>query len=250
MSESFYPAGLSFSGMLMKRKILHIVTNVESYESTNKPTGLWLGELTHAYDAFEQQEYQQDIASPKGGRTPIDPRSLGRMMTDKSIRARQNDKAFMARLDSTLAIADVNWRDYSAIYFTGGHGVMWDFPDNERLHEITRYLYEEGGVVSSVCHGFCGLLNVRLTNGSRLIDGKTITGYSWLEEIAAGVAKHVPYNAEKRARENGAYFVKARLPFVPYVVEEGALITGQNPFSAKLVARKVIEYLNSTEFNR
>nr|WP_240221033.1 type 1 glutamine amidotransferase domain-containing protein [Rheinheimera hassiensis] len=138
----------------MKKKILHIVTNVERYETVDKLTGLWLGELTHAYDEFEKQGYQQDIASPKGGRTPIDPRSLGSMAVDKSIRARQNDKTFMDLLDNTLAIADVDWRDYDAIYYTGGHGVMWDFLNDSKLQEISRNIFEHGGVVSSVCHGF------------------------------------------------------------------------------------------------
>ncbi|MCC5902044.1 MAG: type 1 glutamine amidotransferase domain-containing protein [Halomonas sp.] len=230
----------------MKKKILHIVTNVERYASVDKPTGLWLGELTHAYDEFEKQNYQQDIASPKGGRTPIDPRSLGRMVLDKSIRARQSDTTFMALLDNTPAIADVDWRDYDAIYYTGGHGVMWDFLDDAKLQEISRNIYENGGVVSSVCHGFCGLLNIRLSDGSRLINGKTITGYSWFEEIAAGVAKAVPYNAEKIAKEHGASYVKTLFPFVPYAVADGALITGQNPFSAKPAAKKVIEFLSSS----
>ena len=231
----------------MKKKILHIVTNVERYESVDKPTGLWLGELTHAYDVFEKHGYQQDIASPKGGRTPIDPRSLGRMALDKSIRARQGDTAFMALLDNTLAIADADWRDYDAIYYTGGHGVMWDFLEDAKLQEISRRIYENGGVVSSVCHGFCGLLNIRLSDNSRLIDGKTITGYSWFEEIAAGVSKYVPYNAEKIAKQYGAHYLKTLLPFVPYAVADDALITGQNPFSAKPTAKKVVEYLNHTK---
>lgn len=229
----------------MKKKILHIVTNVERYETVDKLTGLWPGELTHAYDEFEKQGYQQDIASPKGGRTPIDPRSLGSMAVDKSIRARQNDKTFMDLLDNTLAIADVDWRDYDAIYYTGGHGVMWDFLNDPKLQEISRNIFEHGGVVSSVCHGFCGLLNIRLSNGSLLIDGKTITGYSWFEEIAAGVAKYVPYNAEKIAKDNGARYVKTFLPFVPFAAADGALITGQNPFSAKPTAKKVIEFLST-----
>lgn len=224
--------------------ILHIVTNVGTYPHLDKPTGLWLGELTHAYDAFEQQGYRQDIASPKGGAAPIDPRSLARLAMDASIRARQDDAAFMALLDATLAASDLDGRGYDAIYYTGGHGVMWDFPDNPDLQRIAAAIYENGGVVSSVCHGYCGLMNIRLSNGRRLIEGKALTGYSWLEEVAAGVADEVPYSAEEMAKAHGADYQKTLIPFVPYAVADGALITGQNPCSAHATAEKVIEFLS------
>jgi putative intracellular protease/amidase len=228
----------------MPRKILHIVTNVGRYEKVDKPTGLWLGELTHAYDAFERAGFQQDIASPKGGRVPIDPRSLGWLVMDDTIRARQADPGFMRLLAESHAIATVDPSGYDAIYFTGGHGVMWDFPNDTALQVATRTIYEKGGVVSSVCHGYCGLLNVRLSDGRLLIAGRRITGYSWIEEIAAGVAGRVPYNSEKTAKDRGADYVKTVIPFRPYAVADGALITGQNPFSARPTARMVVDYLS------
>lgn len=228
---------------MMTKRILHIVTNVAQYENQNKPTGLWLGELTHAYDEFEKMNYVQDIASPNGGKVPIDPKSLGRMVLDESIKARQQDAAFMQLLESSLKASTLNWQDYDAIYYTGGHGVMWDFLDDATLQDITKNMYERGGVVSSVCHGYCGLLNVRLSDGKRLIDGKDMTGFTWLEEILAGVSKKVPYNAEELAKQYGAHFKKKVIPFAPYVVTDGNLVTGQNPFSAKLTAQAVIDVL-------
>ena len=123
---------------------------------------------------------------------------------------------------------------------------MWDFLDNPELQEITKKIYEKGGIVSSVCHGYCGLLNVRLSNGKRLIEGKKLTGFAWSEEVLAGVAKKVPYNAEELAKEYGARYEKAFIPFAPYVVQDGNLITGQNPFSAKKTALAIIETLEKS----
>jgi putative intracellular protease/amidase len=120
---------------------------------------------------------------------------------------------------------------------------MYDFPDSEGLQQITRDLYERGAVVSSVCHGYCGLLNTKLSDGTYLIAGKHMTGFAWREEELAKVDKLVPYDAEKLAKERGALYEKAKLPFVPYAVVDGNLVTGQNPASAKKTAKAVVELL-------
>lgn len=229
----------------MSKRILHIVTNVAEYQGVNQATGLWLGELTHAYDEFEKMNYIQDIVSPNGGISPLEPKSLGRFVADESVMKRKNDPAFMKLLENTKKPSEINWQDYDVIYYTGGHGVMWDFLNNKELQEITKNIYEKGGIVSSVCHGYCGLLNVKLSNGQYLIDGKKITGFAWCEEVLAGVAKKVPYNAEQLAKEHGADYSKKFIPFAPYVVQDGNLITGQNPFSARITAFSIIEALNA-----
>jgi len=227
----------------MSKRILHVVTNVAQYEKVDRPTGLWLGELTHAYDEFEKHHYIQDIVSPLGGRSPIEPKSLERFVADTSVLKRKNDPAFMQLLETTKKPAEINWQDYDAIYYTGGHGVMWDFLDNPELQQITKNIYEKGGIVASVCHGYCGLLNVQLSNGQYLIAGKKLTGFAWCEEVLAGVAKKVPYNAEQLAKERGADYEKKLIPFMPNVVRDGNLITGQNPFSARVTALAMIEAL-------
>ncbi|MCM1959150.1 type 1 glutamine amidotransferase domain-containing protein [Acinetobacter modestus] len=227
----------------MSKRILHVVTNVAQYEGIDQPTGLWLGELTHAYDEFEKQNYIQDIVSPLGGKSPIEPKSLGLFVADQSVLKRKNDQTFMQLLENTKKPSEINWEDYDVIYYTGGHGVMWDFLNNAELQEMTRNIYEKGGIVSSVCHGYCGLLNVRLSDGEYLIKDKKITGFAWSEEIFAGVAKKVPYNAEQVAKKNGAIYSKKFIPFAPYVVQDGNLITGQNPFSARQTAQMIIENL-------
>ncbi|MBJ9984786.1 type 1 glutamine amidotransferase domain-containing protein [Acinetobacter sp. S40] len=227
----------------MTKRILHIVTNIDKYKGLKYPTGLWLGELTHAYDEFEKHDYIQDIVSPLGGRSPIEPKSLGRFVADKSVLKRKNDPSFMKLLENTKKPSEINWQDYDVIYYTGGHGVMWDFLDNPDLQEITKNIYEKGGIVSSVCHGYCGLLNVRLSNNKYLIQGKKLTGFAWCEEVLAGVAKKVPYNAEKLAKERGANYQRTFIPFTPNVVQDGHLITGQNPFSARVTAKTIVAAL-------
>ncbi|MBE2278737.1 MAG: type 1 glutamine amidotransferase domain-containing protein, partial [Rhodobacteraceae bacterium] len=132
---------------------------------------------------------------------------------------------------------------YDAVFFTGGHGVMWDFPDSAGLQAIAREIWEGGGIVSAVCHGYCGLLNIRLSDGRLLVAGKRITGFSWTEEILAGVAGKMPYNAEAEMRQRGAQYTRQLLPFVPHVVADGRLITGQNPASAKATARRIARHL-------
>ncbi|GCE88841.1 protease/amidase [Komagataeibacter diospyri] len=227
----------------MSRHILHVATNIAHFDNPAHPTGLWLSELTHAWDVFAARGYEQRIVSPRGGKVPLDPRALKWPMRDAFSRAWLADPAKMALLSSTPCPADINPQDYDAIYFTGGHGVMWDFPDSEDLQAITRAVWEKGGIVSAVCHGYCGLLNTRLADGSFLVSGRKITGFSWTEERLAGVSREIPYNAEAEMKARGALYEKALLPFMSHVVADGKLVTGQNPSSARATARKVASLL-------
>lgn len=224
-------------------RILNVVTNVAHYDDADHPTGLWLSELTHAWHVFEDAGYEQTLVSPAGGAVPLEPRALKFPNYDKTAKAWRADPAKMALLENTLSPDQIDSSQYDAIYFTGGHAVMYDFPDSEGLQRITRELYERGAVVSSVCHGYCGLLNTKLSDGSYLIAGKKMTGFAWAEEILARVDKLVPYNAEQAAKERGALYEKAKLPFVSYAIVDGNLVTGQNPGSAKETAKKVVTAL-------
>lgn len=227
----------------MTRHILHVVSNVAHYADPADPTGLWLSELTHAYHEFEKAGYTQHIVSPKGGLSPLEPRSLKWPNADATAKAWLADERRMALLANTASPEQINPADFDALYFTGGHAVMWDFPESPGLQRITRDIFERGGVVGAVCHGYCGLLNTRLSDGSLLVTGRKVTGFSWREEILAGVAKKMPYNAEQEMKDRGALYEKALLPFVPNVVVDGRLITGQNPQSAKATARQLVATL-------
>jgi putative intracellular protease/amidase len=228
----------------MSTRILLVVTNVDHYDADpSHRTGLWLSELTHAHDLFARRGFEQDIVSPAGGRVPLEPRSLRFPNYDKSARAWHEDPARMALLEDTASPEQIDPAEYDAIYFTGGHAVMFDFPGSQGLQRITREIYEHGGVVGAVCHGYCGLLETRLSDGSHLVAGRSITGFSWREEILAGVAKLVPYDVEERMKERGARYSKALLPFVSNAVVDGRLVTGQNPGSARETAAKVAALL-------
>ncbi|SEI98164.1 Putative intracellular protease/amidase [Arthrobacter sp. yr096] len=227
----------------MTQRILHVVTNVSHYQDPSHQTGLWLSELVHAWEVFQERGFEQDIVSPQGGRTPLEPRSLKFPSYDKAAKSWHNNPARMALLENTAAPENINPADYDAIYFTGGHAVMYDFPDSEGLQRITREIWERGGIVSSVCHGYCGLLNIRLSDGSLLVKDRKVTGFAWQEEVLARVDKLVPYNAEEEMKNRGALYEKALLPFVSYAIADGNLVTGQNPGSAKATAQKVAALL-------
>lgn len=227
----------------MTKRILHVVSNVAHYDDPTEPTGLWLSELTHAWYVFEAHGYEQALVSPAGGQSPLEPRALKWPNVDATAKAWLADEARMKLLAQTARPDEIDAAAFDAIYFTGGHAVMWDFPDSEGLQRITREIFERGGIVSSVCHGYCGLLNTRLSDGTLLVAGRRVTGFAWAEEVLAGVARKVPYNAEQAMRDRGARYEKNLLPFTPKVVVDSRLVTGQNPQSAKVTAKQVAALL-------
>lgn len=223
-------------------RVLHVATNVDQF-ADGTPTGLWLGELTHVYDQLADVGIDQVIASPAGGRVPLEPRSLKPVIADRKTRERLDDAGFMSLLDDTPSVADLDWHDFDAIYLTGGHGVMYDFPDNAGMARMIRDLHDNGRIVSSVCHGYCGFLGVTVDDDQPFVNGRRLTGFSWLEEEAAMVARKVPFNVQQRVIDLGADYSKAALPMVPHLVEDGHLVTGQNPTSAKAVGKRLVELL-------
>jgi putative intracellular protease/amidase len=225
----------------MSKKILVVLTSIEKYPNMNRATGLWLGEAVHFVKKVEAAGYEVDYVSPKGGYTPIDPHSLA--MADSTDWEWYQRKEFMNRLGTTLKASEVKPDEYVAIYYTGGHGVIWDFPENEELQAISRKIYEKGGFVSSVCHGAVGLLNIKLSNGSVLVKGKKVTGFSNEEEKLAELDKFVPFLTESELVARGAMYKKADKPWAPFAIEDTRLITGQNPASGGAVADLLIAAL-------
>jgi len=221
-------------------KILIIVTNINQYASGNLETGLWLSELTHLYHAAEAKGYDITIASPNGGNVPIDPESLKKMMLDKVSENYLNDSSFMNLLKNSKSLKQVENEQFAVVYLAGGHGTMYDFPNDTTMQNIIAKQYEDGKIVSAICHGVGGLLNVKLSNGDYLIKNKTITGFNWFEESLAKRKKEVPFNLEAGLKERGADYKKAFIPMTSYVKVDGNLITGQNPFSSKEMAKVVM----------
>lgn len=221
------------------KKILIVETNVTRYQGTKDPTGLWLGEAAEFVDEMKKAKVAVDFVSPKGGFVPLDPRSI--KYTDESIMAVYESPDFVHRaLTNTLRPNEVNPDDYVAIYYTGGHGVMWDFPNNDELQHLALAIYDQGGYVISVCHGIAGLLNIKDDQGKYLIAGKTVTGFTHAEEIIAGKQSVVPFLNQKVAEERGASFSKKRA-YSEYAVKDGRLLTGQNPFSVRAVAKLLLK---------
>lgn len=229
--------------MAATNNILIIATSVDEYQAVGYRTGLWLSELTHFYDVAEEAGYTMDLATPQGGKVPLDPESLSHSVLDAATLERYKDRAFMDRLDRSLKFADVDPARYDAIYLTGGHGVMFDFPDSKELQALIAAFWDSGKVVSAVCHGPAGLLNVRTADRTYLLADKDVTGFSWNEEVKFDRADAVPYNLEEELQARGGRYTKAWLAMGNHVVEDGRLVTGQNPTSSKGVAEAVVKRL-------
>lgn len=225
----------------MSKKVLVVLTNTAKYPTIKRATGLWLGEAVHFVDELGKAGHAVDYVSPNGGYVPVDPHSL-QLAADDDWRW-YADKAFMNRLGNTLSPGQARASDYSAIYYAGGHGVMWDFPDHPGLQELSRQIFEQGGVVSAVCHGVVGLLNVKLSDHSLLVRGRQVTGFSNIEEKLAELDKVVPYLTENELVARGGLYCKAEEPWAAFAVADGRLVTGQNPASGRVVAQKVLQVL-------
>lgn len=222
------------------KKVLVVVTNVSKYPTQERATGLWLGEAVHFVDALEKEGHAIDFVSPKGGYTPIDPHSLAADQMTELDWQYYCDNTFMNKLGTTLAADDVNAADYDAIYYTGGHGVMWDFPDHKGLQAIASTIYANGGIVSAVCHGAVGLLNSKDADGNYLIAGKKVTGFTNTEEHALGLEKVVPFLTEDALVERGAEYVKGE-DWAEFAVADQRIISGQNPASGGAVAKEMLK---------
>lgn len=228
------------------RRVLAVVTSTPSYQKVGYRTGLWLGELTHFYDVLTEAGHEVVIASIDGGRVPIDPESLSTVMLKLGGTGdRYQDRAFMDLLEDTPSVESLTGEAYDAVYLTGGHGVMFDFPHSVELANILAATYERGAIVSAVCHGPAGLLNVRLSDGTHLLEGKKVTGFSWPEEKLAGRDDYVPFRLDEALEANGAKYKKALRPLAEKVVTDGNLVTGQNPTSAEGVAKEVLKLLGA-----
>jgi putative intracellular protease/amidase len=221
------------------KKILIVVTSTATYES-GLETGLWLSELTHIYDKANAQGYEITIASPKGGSVPLDPESLKPLVLDQISKKYWEDVAFREELKHSKSLQEVANDEFDLVYLAGGHGTMYDFPDEPTLQKIVGEHFENGKKVAAICHGVGGLLNVKLSSGEYLIKGKKITGFNWFEESLARRKSEVPFNLEQGLKDRGSNYTKAFIPMTSNVVVDGNLITGQNPFSSREMAEVVM----------
>lgn len=221
-------------------RILLVVTNHGRMGDTGKPTGYWLSEVSHAWTRFKDAGFDVTFASPAGGPVPADPRSF--KMDDPENQRMWSKRNIVEEIGATKALSEVDASRYDAIYFAGGHGTMWDFPDSEPLQDVAQKIYKNGGVVSAVCHGPAALVNLKTEDGQFLIAGRKVTGFSNAEEQAAGLSDAVPFLLETRLKERGAT-VETAPNYEKKVVVDGRLVTGQNPASAAGAAEEVVKLL-------
>ncbi|MBD5355475.1 MAG: type 1 glutamine amidotransferase domain-containing protein [Bacteroides sp.] len=223
----------------MKNKILFVVTSHSDLGTTGKKTGYFLSEVTHPWSVLET-EYDIDVVSPKGGRPPV----TGFDLNDPINRKFWDNPDWQDKMSDTLTPEQVNPANYVAIFYAGGHGAMWDFPDNKELQKIASAIYENGGYVAAVCHGPAGIINIPLSNGKLLINGKKFDCFTNAEEEANGTAKIVPFMLQTALEDHGGIFNGAAM-WADHVVVDGRLLTGQNPMSALSLGKVLLEQLKA-----
>jgi putative intracellular protease/amidase len=221
--------------------VLVVVTSHGALGASGRKTGYWLGEVTHFHHALAARGFPMDIASPQGGLPPMDEKS--RAPRDRLNAAFLADSGLRGKLENSLPASAVDEARYAAIYFAGGHGAMWDFPDHPRFSAVASAIHRRGGIVSAVCHGPAGLFGVQDTSGKPLVAGRRVTGFANLEEWLVRLTTTVPFLLEDRLRQAGGLYRRGFLPFAPHLEEDGRLVTGQNPASAGPVGRRVAELL-------
>lgn len=219
----------------MSKNILMVLTSNDDLGGVRK-TGYYVPEAAHPYEIFKALGYTVDFVSPKGGEPPKDGYNAADVSQAMFLKENQD------KLATTLTPEQVSAQHYHAIFFAGGHGTIWDFPNNTRLAEIASSIYERGGVVSAVCHGPAALVNLRLSNGDFLVKGKTVAAFTNSEEEAVKLTKVVPFLLESKLIERGAIHVTAP-NFQANVQTSARLVTGQNPASARGVAEAVVKVL-------
>ena len=225
----------------MKKKILFVVSSARIIGPHNRVTGNLLTEVAHPYEAFKKQGYEVDIFSVKGGEAPIDMVE----MDDPTNIAFLNDEG-LTKMKSTESIESIpSLGGYDAVFVPGGLAPVVDMPDNPTVQSIFSSMYENGKVVRAVCHGPVALINVKLSDGSYLVEGKNVTGFSIAEE--QGYAKEdVPFELEDVLKARGAKY-SSTAPWQAYSITDGRLVTGQNPASAQGVAERVIAILETSQ---
>jgi putative intracellular protease/amidase len=225
-------------------KILIILTSHDQLGDTGKKTGFWLEEFAAPYYVLKDAGAAITLASPKGGQPPLDPKSdLPENQTELTKRFR-TDTAAQAELANTKKLADVSADDFDAIFYPGGHGPMWDMPDNATSIALIEAFVNADKPVGAVCHAPVALVNVRGKDGEYLVKGKRVTGFTNAEEEAVGLTAVVPFLLEDRLKERGGIYSKAA-NWTPYVQVDGKLVTGQNPASSVPGAEELLKLLRS-----
>ncbi|MDY8135956.1 type 1 glutamine amidotransferase domain-containing protein [Aquimarina sp. 2201CG5-10] len=229
-------------------KILAIVTSTDTMGETDKSTGYELTELSRAYYVFEANGFEVDIASPLGGEPPvvIDDDDVGKFDF-----AFLNDKIAQQKVKQSIAVKDINPLDYEAVFFAGGKGAMFDFPENKAIQNIIRELYQSNKVIGAVCHGPAALINVILDSGEPLLKNKEVSGFTNEEELLLipDAETIFPFLLQDKLISQGAQFNEGAM-YLENISHDKNLVTGQNPWSTWILAETMIAELGYTPKHR
>ncbi|SDN10721.1 type 1 glutamine amidotransferase domain-containing protein [Sediminibacillus halophilus] len=217
----------------MTKKVLMVVTNHTTITDDHK-TGLWLEEFAVPYLVFKEKGYEVKVTSISGGEVALDPNSIDEKSPDWA----EAEEA----LKDTVKLSKEDAEGFDAIFLPGGHGTMFDFPNNDTLLYVLQQFAEQGNIIGSVCHGPAGLVNATYKDGTPLVKGKRVSAFTDAEEKEMQLDQHMPFLLESKLRENGALFEAAE-NWSDHSVRDGNLVTGQNPQSSKSTAEKVVEAL-------
>ncbi len=222
-------------------KILMVLTSHDQLGNTGRKTGFWLEEFAAPYFTFLDAGAAVTVASPKGGQPPLDPVSDTPEGQTELTRRFKQDPAAQAVLANTVRLSDVKAADYDTVFYPGGHGPMWDLAEDPRFIALIEAFWNAGKPVAAVCHA-PGVLHRVEVQGQPLVKGKRVTGFTNGEEEAVHLTKVVPFLVEDELKRLGAHFEKAA-NWVPFVVTDGRLVTGQNPASSRPGAEALLKLL-------
>lgn len=226
----------------MKKKVLMILTSHDALGDTGLKTGLWLEEFTTPYYALLDSGVEITLASPKGGKTPIDPKSELEESQTPSTRRFTKDEEAQKKLYNTIKLSEVDQDGYDALFYPGGHGPLWDLAEDKTSISLIEHYYRANKPVAAVCHGPAVFKNTKDSEGIALVHGRKVTGFSDSEEEAVQLTSVVPFSIEQMLAENGGIYSKEN-DWASYALKDGVLITGQNPASAEPVVDLLLKRL-------
>lgn len=222
--------------------ILMVLTSHDQLGDTGKPTGFWLEEFAAPFYTFRDAGADVTLASPKGGRPPIDPASEGGDAETEFTQRFRDDPDAQSALAETRRLSEIAPDHYDALFFPGGHGPMWDLSKNNEVKRLIQAFDEEEKPIGAVCHGPAALVNALGGRGRPLVENRKLTAFTNTEESAVGLTEVVPFALESRLKERGALFQRGE-DWSEYCVSDGNLVTGQNPASSAATAKAMLQLL-------
>jgi len=219
-----------------------ILTSHDELGTTGKKTGFWLEEFAAPYYVFKDAGVTLTLASPKGGQPPLDPKSDEPGAQTAATERFKKDPEAQQALAHTVPLATIKAADFDAIFYPGGHGPLWDLAEDEHSIKLIETAYAAGKPVATVCHAPGVLRHVKAPDGTLLVTGKPVTGFTNTEEAAVQLTDVVPFLVEDMLKANGGTYSKVA-DWQPYVVTAGHLITGQNPASSEAAAEELLKQL-------